>query len=199
MKHLQLKLSLFICCFIFHSPSFSELKELEKLSNLEPLQKPATFSVGNTWKALKNGSPFETTVISASVDAAKWKTNDGCIQQNSNEIFAMCIKWENCSWGADGGSSSKLKGESWPLIVGKKWKYKINGQGWATTRSCKVTDAVKVSTGLGEFDTYKVECKDTWNKEVWYMDTKTGNIVYQSYKNTHSKVDDKFETTQFPR
>ena len=186
------------CIAIFQSLATAELIELEKLSNLKPLEKPVPFSIGSTSKVLKNGKPFESTVISSTSDTTEWKSKDGCVQKNSNEIFTMCIQWNNCPWGT-GSSSNKLKGESWPLTLGKKWKYKINGNGWATTRSCKVKGALKVSTSLGEFDTYKVECKDTWNNEIWYVDISSGNVVYQTYKNSYHKIDDVFETIQFAR
>lgn len=175
----------------------AEFKELGKLKTLDPAQKPSQHNVGDTFKALRNGTNYEASVISVSADKTEWKDNTGCIEHQLTNGFAIPVKWTNCSYGT-GTGSTKLKSDPWPLSKGKKWKSVSQGAGWSTTRSCKVAGAVKVSTSLGEFDTYKVQCSDSWNKLISYIDSKTGYAVYQTHTNSHFKINNKFETTQFP-
>ena len=174
----------------------ADFKEMGKLQNLDPAPRPAAFNVGDTFKAILNGKDHQATVIKVTADETTWKDDQGCVIQKLTFGFTLPSKWENCVYGT-GNGIVKLKNDPWPLTLGKKWKSHANGQGWQTTRSCKVAAAVKVSTTLGEFDTYKVKCNDSWNKVVWYIDVKTGNSVYITNVKSFHKINDKFETTQF--
>jgi hypothetical protein len=61
------------------------------------------------------------------------------------------------------------------------------------TRKCNVESAVRIKTGLGSSDTFKVMCKDSWNTHFWYMSPKLGQYAFYSKKKNSGAVTEKPE------
>ena len=58
------------------------------------------------------------------------------------------------------------------MSTGTRFSYQFRGtdgnEKWSSTRKCNVSGTERVTTQMGEFDTYKVQCKDSWSKRTWW-------------------------------
>ncbi len=185
-----------ILLFIFTPYAHSELKELSKLDNPPLTQMPKVHSVGDSLKWLRKGKPEEWKVTQANSKTVVYLGGSGCKEKFLTHGFALPIEWSNCKPFGTGTAIVTLKGEIWPLKINKIWKFQIKGDNWQTVRKCKVKKAVKVAINLGEFDAYKVECSDSWNKLAWYIDTSTGQELYFTHSNSHFKFNNTLEAAE---
>lgn len=170
-------------------PKAKAFEALDVKITLPPMERPDDRPVGYKWVALKNGEPHVSTLISRKGNVETRKTSDGC-QYSRFRGFAPSLKWSGCS-GTDGEQEVKpLKGKIWPLAVGNTFKYEYsdfndNGYSWVGTRKCTVKAQVRVKTGTGEHDTFKVVCTDEWSTRTWYYSPKLKTAVV--YMQDHSR------------
>lgn len=170
----------------FYYPFASAFDELDKLDQLAPMQQPK-YQVGFKRTYLEAGKSqvsdevLEITQVGG-VPAYSWEDSKGCKWHTGTDLFSPSTWWESCEPWTDGTQTYKAKGEAWPLQVGHKWQYRVKGsdsnESWSTTRKCQVNKAVRVKTSLGEFDTFKVLCEDSWNRRTWYMSPELNAFVY---------------------
>ena len=133
-------------------------EELDVKITLPPWEKPSDKPVGYKWVGLKDGDPWTATLISKKGDVETWKGNDGC-EWSWFGTFSPSLKWSSCT-GADGKQEiTPLKGKIWPVVVGNTFEYGYSGPTWMGTRKCTVKAQVRVKTGTGERDTFKILCK----------------------------------------
>jgi hypothetical protein len=184
---------LIISLIIYSSQVGAGFKELERLKDQPTVAQPSPYNIGDTLKWLRNGSQYEGKVIGVTNKETHWLGSDGCKEKFLNAGFSIASEWENCGTFGSGTAKIKHKGETWPLKKGKKWKINIQGNGWQLNRSCKVKDAVKIKINLGEYDTYKVQCNDSSNQLVWYINVKTGQTMYFTHTNSYYKTSTKLE------
>ena len=129
-----------------------------------------------------NGTDVVTTLVSETPTERYWSRNDGCSTRSLKSGFAPSLAWSGCPGSADGTHTATLKGEVWPLSLGKKWSYAFNGADangnrWTGDRSCTVEGA-RIRTALGELDTYKVSCRDPWSTYSYFVSPQHGATVY---------------------
>ena len=172
-------------------------EELNAKVSLPPMAKPPVRPVGYKWIGLKNGEDdYALTKIAENGGLEDWKLLDGCtFTRPAGELFATEVKYRSCS-GLDGTQDVKPNGEAWPLEVGKTWSedysgMNLAGRRWSSTNKCSVEAQVRVKVKAGEFDTYKVVCKDTWNTRTRYVSPELGVHVY--YVREHSTRGGKYE------
>lgn len=159
--------------------AFAELVVLkEGIGPLPPMTKPPIKEPGFVSKSLKDGKPYESTLVSRSDGMESWKNSEGCEWTRSEvSSFSPAISWSNCN-GNTGTASVSADGNPWPLELEREWSYSVDGGSWSTDRDCEVDDTVRVSTGLGEIDTFKVVCSDKWNTRTWYISPALKKSVY---------------------
>lgn len=157
------------------APAF---EELDAKVSLPPMAKPSALPVGYKLIGLKDGEKnyvIEKTAEKKGMEILK--ASDGCSwTRPTGELFASSVEWTNCN-GRSGTQDVKLRGEIWPLVVGKTWHEEITGR-WQTNNKCAVKAQVRVRLKAGEFDTYKVECVDSWNTRTRYVSPQLQSTVY---------------------
>ena len=155
--------------------------------DLPPMPQPER-NVGYEWAAMKNGQEYVTTIVSEEGDMWTWKDSDGCSYTDDKTRFAPAVRWENCHSSSDGTQAVALKGDVWPLEVGKNWIYTfsgsdVDGNTWQGERKCTVEGATKIRTVPGYHSTYKVVCRDPWNFRTFYISpTKETTVYYDWYR-----------------
>ena len=154
---------------------------------LEPAPRPAADPVGTQVQAIKNGEPITYVVTAVNGDAYSGHDNNGCSYTELEAAYAPSLEWDNCSGSTGTQTITKVKGSPWPMSVETKFSYKFRGtdgsDNWTGLRKCKVLGTEHVSTQMGEFDTYKLECKDPWSKRTWWYAPEIGRSV--KFKRKH--------------
>ena len=150
------------------------------VASLPPMSQPER-PVGYKEHGRLNGKDVVSTLVSQTATERYWNRDDGCSTRSLRSGFAPSLAWSGCG-SADGTNTATLKGEVWPLTVGKKWSYVFsgadaNGNRWSGDRSCAVEGA-RIRTALGELDTYKVSCRDPWSTYSYFVSPELGATVY---------------------
>lgn len=166
---------------------------------LAPAEKPAADAAGTEIQALRNGKPVTYSVTAVDGDTYSGMDNDGCSYTELAHAYAPSLEWENCNGSTGTQTITKIKGSPWPMTVGSKFSYKFRGSDnndrWAGLRKCVVVGTENVATQMGEFDTYKVECKDPWSKRSWWYAPEIGRNVKSSRRHfTNSSRNHEIET-----
>lgn len=198
----QLRLLTYIMIGLLFSLSASEalaikVEEGKVSKELAPMPKPER-PVGYTGHGIVDGKEEVVwTITGKGNGTVSWKDNHGFTYTNSGPL-TLSTEWRN-SDGGSGTQEAKLKGEIWPLTVGKKWQWKYKGKNdkgdsWSGVRKCKVKKQVRIKTAFGEYDTYKLVCTDASATRTWWMSpdhggpvrwqkqTKGGALTVQEYK-----------------
>lgn len=157
--------------------AWAELEILQAGIQMAPAEKPADRKVGTVWRALKDGSPYSTTLIKDTGSSDTNEDSEGCSWTKPKGFYSPSTEWKNCN-GSDGTALVSLSGEIFPLQVGKEWSYDVDGDNWRTTRNCIVEDTARVKTGIGEHDTFKIVCTDKWNTRTRYYSPKLQTSVF---------------------
>lgn len=178
-------------CFSLCSNVALSFEEMKVSRELAPMDKPAEPAEGYTWHVVKKGKEIMHTVSAVDGEKVSWETDDGCVYTEVNWGFAPSLDWINCKPWKDGSQTiTKTKGSIWPLRVKNKIKYSYSGKytrgvdTWKETRSCKVEKQVRVRVPAGEFDTYRVKCKQSGgNNRTWWISPELEEAV--AFKNKH--------------
>lgn len=177
-------------------PLWAELGAPE--TPLEPMPLPELAKVGDTRIIMRKGEEQEVVVKAVSEDSITRQLSTGCqfteiISNNNLPAMGPSINWENCQGGSAGHAKVSVSNELFPLEIGKKVVYSINGEStagnwtgtWADRRVCIVSDQIRVQTPGGEYDTWKIICKDKNSKRVLYISPELGHAVV--FKRKHYK------------
>jgi CubicO group peptidase (beta-lactamase class C family) len=152
--------------------SVDAFDEMPVSKELAPMEKPTT-EVGDKWNAVRKGEEFIETAIALDGDVVTYETSDGCIYKELEWGFAPSLEWSDCPGSVDGTQKiTKSKGSPWPMQVKTKFEYSFTGEGdgeWRGERKCEVKKQVRVKVPAGEYDTFKLECKDKWDTRTWWI------------------------------
>ena len=170
--------------------AFEEIGKVQ--TALQPMDKPELV-VGQKWHYFSNdkGKDGYEELLTVGDGMLTFRDSDGCQwQEISDHDFSPSVQWENCEPYPNGTQKTKLKGSIWPLQKGTKFSYSVkgkyhNGDTWSTRRACKVKKEVRISTVSGEYDTFKVVCRDDWSTRTYYMSPELKSWVV--FKRTHAE------------
>ncbi len=167
---------------------------------MEPMQVPKMAKAGKKITWYRKGEESVTEVTKIDEGSITLLNSAGCQWTNSvvpNNLHNLSpsLAWENCSGGSSGHAKVTIDGELFPVELGKTVVYTVKGTStagnwtgdWSDRRVCKVSDQMHIQTLSGEYDTWKIECKDKWNKRTFYISPELGHPV--AFKRKH--VDDK--------
>lgn len=123
-----------------------------------------------------------STIIAVDGDTYSAEDSLGCKWASLVHGFAPSSSWENCSGSTGTQTITKVKGSPWPLKAKTKFKYYFRGknakeESWTGQRTCKVKGQVRVKVPAGEYDTFKLVCKDKWNSRTWWISPELGSTV----------------------
>ena len=59
------------------------------------------------------------------------------------------------------------------------------GKPWSSARKCEVKGQERIKIPAGEYDTYKLFCKDTWNERTYWVSPELGYEV--AFKRKHKR------------
>lgn len=149
-----------------------------------------SFAVGSTWLGLRNGEEHTSAIIAKAGGEVTIENSRGCSYTRDQNIFAPSTSFANCNGNTGTQTISQVEGEIWPLKLGKSQSWSLTGKNragdnWETTRRCEVESVERVSVPAGEFDTYKVVCRDSWRTRTWYYAPSANSTVL--FVNQHRK------------
>jgi len=181
-----------ICSLIFSSSAFA-LEVLGAVHITEPLNGPGFRSVGWQWHYIdQDGKAGYMEKVASSVDnsgkeLASYRRTDGCNWTREVRGFAPAIKWSNCP--SSGTSTVSFEGGAiWPLKIDNSFTYKVRGassllaRAWSTKRRCNVTNTERIRTVSGEYDTYKLVCKERFGTRTWWLSPEVGTAVVYEHR-----------------
>ena len=157
--------------------------ERQATEALAPMVRPE-INAGDKWYALMSGEPLVVTTLSRDNDMVQQRSSDGCQWYMIAWGFAPPAEWNACDSIGNGTQKiTEIKGDVWPLQVGKKISYSFYGSNdtgnlWVGKRDCSVADQVRIKTVSGAYETYKVVCDDPWTTRTWYISPEVGATVY---------------------
>lgn len=173
---------------VFTCNAWAELEILQSGIQLESADKPTPRSVGSVWTGMRDGQPFSSTIVSETDSTRTYEDSTGCTWTRSKDFSAPATSWANCG-GKEGTAIVRPDGETFPLSVGKEWSYGVDGGNWRTDRDCEVEDAVRLKTGIGEHDAFKIVCTDKWTTRTRYYSPKLQtNVFTERNRRTKSKI-----------
>ena len=150
-------------------------------AELAPAEAP-TFTVGSkmTWRE-EGKDDLTSEIVSVDGDKVTLQNDKGCKATFTSGGFNLWTRWENCN-GSTGSSIFERPGGIFPLQVGKKETYKASGNNdkgrtWSSTWTCRVAETANVTVPAGNFDTYRVVCKDEWRRKDYYFAPELGSNV----------------------
>ena len=150
-------------------------------AELAPAEAP-TFTVGSkmTWRE-EGEDDLTSEIVSVDGNKVTIQVDNGCNSTFTSDGFNLWTRWENCG-GNTGSSRFERPGGIFPLEVGKKETYKTRGKNdkghtWSSTWTCRVTETANVTVPAGNFDTYRVVCKDKWRRKDYYFAPELGSNV----------------------
>lgn len=200
-KHLLVPLTLTLITFSAPVLAYEVIGKAE----LEPMAKPTnpSFVAGTKRHWLRDGEESITTIVSLDGDTYSGNRSiDECSWvEMTYEFAAPSLSWKNCNGTSGTQTITKTKGSPWPLHSKSKFEYKFRGsyhdgsKPWVSTRKCKVKAQERVSVPAGEFDTYKLECKDKWNKRTYWFSPDLGHSVL--FKRKHNTDASRSYTMEF--
>lgn len=161
-------------------------------SAMPPAAKPELTTAGTEFHWLRNGKPYMSRVVEVVDGVVIGESSDGCKWKIVDLQFAPTVGWENCDGYTGSRKIRKSKGSPWPMQVGNKWSHsysshKSDGTAYSWNYKCKVAGTEQVAVGVGEFDTYKIVCRDKWNvKTQWFAPGLAGGIVVAIENNRDS-------------
>ncbi len=180
--------SLFLLGTALAKPGFA-LEQIKEISHLDPMSGPDHRNIGWEWHFIdQDKKPGMMRKTAGNHEVASYLRTDGCEWTRSTEGFAPATKWENCP--SKGVSTVELiSGEIWPLKVGNRFVYTVQGssslfgKAWKSKRSCKVDSQWQIEIVSGKYETFKVICKERWGKRTWWLSPEVGTAV--AYKQTN--------------
>ena len=161
------------------------------------------FAVGSEWLGLRNGKEHSTVLVSREGDVATFEASGGCRYTRTDNVFSPATKFTNCRGNTGSQTITGVEGSIWPLKIGNTQSWSLTGRNtagntWSTTRRCEVESAERITVPAGEFDAYKVVCKDSWRTRTWYYAPDVKSAVL--FTNLHAKQNsfDKWELVASP-
>jgi surface antigen len=151
------------------------------LGSLPPARLP-TYGLGDSYQ-FSDGS--SARVIAVDGDAVRWRASDGGVFVTSRDVLLPRLAWTESTMQGDRRISPEA-GQMFPLEAGKKVRFTATrnvlpqkgGQvvsaqeDWA----CEVAGAARVTTRVGDFDTWHVDCTMRETPE-----TSGGGLVHRSF------------------
>jgi len=194
IKYLVSRCVLLILTFsLFFSGSVSALEVIGAVNIAEPLSGPDFRALGWQWHYIdQNGRPGYMEKVSSSVDKsgnelAGYERSDGCSWTRMVRGFAPAVKWSNCP--SSGTASVDFEGGIiWPLQVGNSFAYTVRGDStliarvWSTKRRCNVTSTERIRITSGEYDTYKLVCRERFGTRTWWLSPEVGTAVVYEHR-----------------
>jgi len=186
--HSKIIMAICIILLLLISNFTTALEELGPVEIIEPLDGPGFRAVGWQWHYIdQNGDAGRMTKIASSTDnagneLASYERSDGCQWTRPVRGFAPALQWSNCPSTGKAGVTF-TEGNIWPLRIGNTFTYKVRGssnllaRAWGTRRQCNVTSAVRIKIVSGEYDTYKVVCKERFGTRTWWLSPAVGTAV----------------------
>lgn len=155
---------------------------------LAPMAEPSwpvgtTWHYEETWRLLDSGSKAWWRIESQGSETFTMLDNTGC-KETQADLFTPAVHVQDCEFAlVDRIRQVTRTGETWPLEVGKSWRYTTSGltsrgRRWKSSESeCLVESSVRVEIEAGAFDTYKVVCRYPNLKKTWYISPRLESAV----------------------
>jgi len=185
---------LLLCLTLIPFRPVLAFEEIEKLESLAPMPGPDQRPVGWEWHYIdQQGKAGYMRKVAESEQTASYKRSDGCQWTREVRGFAPATIWSNCP--STGVAKVEFSGgDIWPLKVGNKFSYKMQGKSsffkfnWNGDRICEVRYGVRVKTVSGTHDTYKVVCIERWGTRSWWLSPDVGTAVAYQQETSRNEL-----------
>jgi hypothetical protein len=186
---------LIICLPVMVVGQVHALEELERIDQLKSMPGPDQRNIGWEWHYIdQNGKPGYMRKVAATESTASYSRSDGCQWTRDTGGFAPATVWSDCP-SSGKGKVDFVDGDIWPLKVGNKFSYQMQGTSsflsfkWSGKRNCEVSYSVRVRTVSGEYDSFKVVCHERWGTRSWWFSPEVGTAVaYQQETSRNEKI-----------
>jgi len=154
------------------------------------LPSPQLTVSGTELHRLKDGKEYSSFYDSVDAETTMVKDSEDCSWTSMTARMAPSLSWNHCNGSSGTQKITKTKGSPWPLSTKNKFQYGFrgkrsdSGKPRTSTRKCKVDGQERVEVPAGEFNTYKVVCKDQWNKRTIWVPPELGHGV--AFKKKHN-------------
>lgn len=185
--------SILTAMLVFTMLPAQALEELGAVNITQPINGPGLRAVGWQWHYIdQDGNPGFMEKVASGTDSAgnelaSYIRSDGCEWTRQVRGLAPALEWKNCP--STGKAKVEFnKGTIWPLQPGNSFSYSVKGQSsllaraWGTSRSCTVTETVRVRIVSGEYNTYKVVCKERFGTRIWWFSPEVGTAIAYQHK-----------------
>lgn len=182
--------------------------EMPVSAALGPMPKPR-MNVGDKWYALMTNKLVKDKEVVVTNDSlergvVKQSRSDGCRWTTLVWGFAPPSRWSGCNGSSGRRKITNVRGEIWPLRIGKKISYSFtannqSGNNWKGTQTCRVASQVRIPTASGTHDTFKVVCEDPWTTRIWYVSPKLETTIYYVRHRRDKDVTTTFEMVRFEK
>jgi len=159
------------------------LEELGEIEPLPPMDGPGERHIGWQWHYINaDGKPGHMKKVAGNDFSASYERTDGCHWTRPIKGFAPATAWSNCPSSGEANVSFSA-GDIWPLTVGAKFTWRIQGtsnligRAWKSSRTCTVLPSVRIRTVLGESDVHKLHCKERWGTRTWWLSPTVGTAI----------------------
>ena len=161
--------------------------------NLEPLsQDTSILPVGTTadfYEGFDDDGADLTSDLEVEFDDGKKMTlllNGFCTKTYDMSIDPYSEMSWDCGENKGSRTISNIQGKLWPLTVGNTMSFtehgKIGSRTWTSPINCNVEGTERIVTIVGEFDTYRVICKNRFFKHTyWYTQGYKFPVKYERW------------------
>ena len=177
-----------LCLVMLTSQCVLALEELGEVEPLAPMDGPGERLIGWQWHYIDaDGKPGYMEKVAGDGESASYERTDGCHWTRPVKGFAPATSWSDCP-SSGNASVSFSEGEIWPLKVGAKFTWRIQGtsnlfgRAWKSERSCTVLPSIRIRTVIGESDVHKLHCKERWGTRTWWLSPEVGTAI--AYRQT---------------
>lgn len=130
--------------------------------------------VGYRWYGRRDGEAVEIEVLARDGDVETFRSPDGCVWSHARgDRFAPSVSWSDCG-SADGTQRVERGGDDFPLGLGARWHYRLDGRdeagnAWTGVRECTVQDTLEVELPGQRREAFRVLCRDPWRFREWHV------------------------------
>lgn len=179
------------CAQVETEPSTQELEPAAKVSH----------PVGTTVVVEDMGEQITWQKTASTDQGGVWEGSNGCTYtKTNNNTFAPSVKFEGCSGSTGTQTIQSKSGALFPLEVGNTASWSITGKGggntWETTNRCEVVETVNLNVPAGNYNAFRVVCRDSWNTRTYFYapDVSTNVAFVRMHKNRGKEADSKLVT-----
>jgi len=159
--------------------SSAESEEID----LPAVEKPQDRVAGTKYVWITDGETTNMKIIEVDDGVITASLENGCQWKVDGWSYAPVLEWTKCNGSSAYRKIRKSKGTPWPMQVGNRWSYSYThvpetGNTARRTYRCNVETAENLVVPAGEFQAFKIVCKDrSVTNTYWHTSQHAAGLV----------------------